>query len=1027
MGAFPRGSEWRKWDLQVHTPYSALNNGFGADFDRYAKAVLEQAATEQIAVIGVTDYFSIRGYRELRLLVSDDQRLGALVGLEVAAHARSLLLLPNVELRTSVIVRRRDGSDSRVNFHVVFSDLVDPQTIEEDFLQSLRFTAAAGPSVPDESWALTWANLEALGVRLKAQHPPFRSLSDVAAGMQNAVIRHEDVTEVLERQSSRFLDRYLLIVPPDEDLSEAGWDGQGHLARKLLLQKSHAFFSGNAGTREFGLGRRHPSRKEFIDEFASLKPCVTGSDAHSFGQLFRQPEGRQTWIKADPTFNGLRQILAEPEGRVFIGSVPPGLERVRARPTKVVRSVEIRKVPGATISDTWFDSHLDLNSDLVAVIGNKGSGKSALADVLGLLGNTPRSDAFSFLSATRFRQPRTGKAQHFEATLEWLDGTRIGPRRLSDNPDPAAVETIKYIPQNYLEEICNEVGAGRAGRFYAELEHVIFSHVPETDRLGHETLEELLDSLGRNTQRLIDQKRTELRQVNEDLAEIEEQLRPEHRRHVEQQVEEKRREVAAHAATKPPTPVAPDDDPAIRDASAQALAELGGVRQQEALLADEIAALLRQDAAAAQSQAIAGSLVERLQNLASLVQVELDSAATDFAAVGVLPAEVVSFSLNLSPVRAVETTLRELRAAIGQSLDPEKTDGLHQRKAQLAAAITDLESRLSAPQQAYRRELDRVSTWEEEAARLVGSPDVPGSLSHLEARLEDLAELPHRAGGLRRRRRRLVLEIHREQLRLRSHFERYYRPVQEFLQTHPVAADGHFRLTFSASIVQADLNEPLLAMINQRRVGPFSGVDEGRDELERRLGAVDWGSGRGVVRFAEGIVESMRRDEGRDLEISDQLRQGFSVADLYDRIFGLEYLRPQYELRWDGRLVDELSPGERGNLLLVFYLLIDRDNIPLVIDQPEENLDNQTIVETLVPCMRDAKKRRQVIMVTHNPNLAVVCDADQIVHARLEKDASNRVSYRSGSIEDSTSNRSAVDILEGTRPAFDQRDARYLR
>jgi wobble nucleotide-excising tRNase len=170
----------------------------------------------------------------------------------------------------------------------------------------------------------------------------------------------------------------------------------------------------------------------------------------------------------------------------------------------------------------------------------------------------------------------------------------------------------------------------------------------------------------------------------------------------------------------------------------------------------------------------------------------------------------------------------------------------------------------------------------------------------------------------------------------------------------------------------------------------------------------------------------MRMSGGRQLRIEDQLLQGVTVEQLFDALFSLSYLHPMYELRWDGRTVDELSPGERGNLLLIFYLLIDQDTIPLVIDQPEENLDNQTVFETLVPCMKDAKLRRQVVMVTHNPNLAVVCDADQVIHARLERDARNRIEYFSGSLEDPEINKLVIDVLEGTRPAFDKRDARYF-
>jgi predicted ATPase len=123
--------------------------------------------------------------------------------------------------------------------------------------------------------------------------------------------------------------------------------------------------------------------------------------------------------------------------------------------------------------------------------------------------------------------------------------------------------------------------------------------------------------------------------------------------------------------------------------------------------------------------------------------------------------------------------------------------------------------------------------------------------------------------------------------------------------------------------------------------------------------------------------------------------------------------------------LDELSPGEKGTLLLIFYLLIDKRDIPLIIDQPEENLDNQTVFDILVPCLREARKKRQVIVVTHNPNLAIVCDADQIIHSRIDKTDRNRVTYTSGAIENPTINRLTIDVLEGTRPAFDHRDSKY--
>jgi hypothetical protein len=153
--------------------------------------------------------------------------------------------------------------------------------------------------------------------------------------------------------------------------------------------------------------------------------------------------------------------------------------------------------------------------------------------------------------------------------------------------------------------------------------------------------------------------------------------------------------------------------------------------------------------------------------------------------------------------------------------------------------------------------------------------------------------------------------------------------------------------------------------------------------------------------------------------------RGGLPSDVENFVHGLSYLKPRFELRWQDKPLDQLSPGERGNLLLVFYLLIDERDVPLIIDQPEENLANYSIATTLIPALKYAKNLRQIIIVTHNPKLAVVCDADQIVHADIDKTDGNRVTYTAGAIENTEITRLVVDVLEGTKPAFDLRDAKY--
>ena len=169
------------------------------------------------------------------------------------------------------------------------------------------------------------------------------------------------------------------------------------------------------------------------------------------------------------------------------------------------------------------------------------------------------------------------------------------------------------------------------------------------------------------------------------------------------------------------------------------------------------------------------------------------------------------------------------------------------------------------------------------------------------------------------------------------------------------------------------------------------------------------------------------RNNNSSCDIRTQIKDSHNQLDLYDFIYGLDYIEPLFQLKLDDKSLSALSPGERGALLLLFYLFIDMDDKPLIIDQPEENLDNESVYKYLVKFIKQAKEKRQIIMVTHNPNLAVVCDADQVIKMDIDKkDKKNTVSFMSGSIENPDMNKCIVNVLEGTYPAFHNRDSKYF-
>lgn len=85
-------------------------------------------------------------------------------------------------------------------------------------------------------------------------------------------------------------------------------------------------------------------------------------------------------------------------------------------------------------------------------------------------------------------------------------------------------------------------------------------------------------------------------------------------------------------------------------------------------------------------------------------------------------------------------------------------------------------------------------------------------------------------------------------------------------------------------------------------------------------------------------------------------------------LYDTSHVTMRYSVTYDGVALEHLSPGTRGIVLLLLYLVIDKYDVrPLIIDQPEENLDPKSVFEELVPHFREARRRRQVVIVTHNP------------------------------------------------------------
>ena len=107
-------------------------------------------------------------------------------------------------------------------------------------------------------------------------------------------------------------------------------------------------------------------------------------------------------------------------------------------------------------------------------------------------------------------------------------------------------------------------------------------------------------------------------------------------------------------------------------------------------------------------------------------------------------------------------------------------------------------------------------------------------------------------------------------------------------------------------------------------------------------------------------------DKLKQVKAESFLRQSSSHATMLDWVFGCDHITLAYGLRYYGTEIEKLSPGTKELSLLILYLAMDIEDLrPLVVDQPEENLNNESIYNLLSVYFRKAKQRRQVIIITH--------------------------------------------------------------
>lgn len=910
------------------------------------------------------------------------------------------LIFPNVELRLDVAAR-----SGFVNLHLLVSP-EDPGHITElrRILTRLQFVALG------DRFNCTREDLIRLGK--KADSSILDERAALTHGATQFKVNFARLREVFG-ESDWAKTNILIAVAGAEGDGTSGVRGAADATVRQEIEKfAHVIFSSNVAQREFWVGRRSATLEQLRERYGGCKPCLHGSDAHSQPAVGQPTGDRFSWIKGALTFDALRQACIDPEGRAFVGEDPP----ISAMPSQVISEVQILDSPWAATPT------IQLNPGLVAIIGARGSGKTALADIIAAGCDAIPDEAWNAADdvSPSFLVRARPAIENGKVKLKWGGGAEI-TRHLDgrDSNDPFSYVRARYLSQQFVEELCSSKGASEG--LISEIERVIFDSHPQDERNGAGDFAELRDH---HTSRFQQAHHREA----ESIAATSERIADEHEKEalvvsLERQVKQREDLIKGYNADLAKLVVKGTEAQAKRHTAlsdaAQALAsKLQGFNAQRRTfeaMRDEVAntrtskapEMLRE----AQARHIASGLsADQWREFLLVYHGNVDQSLTGYISWvdqhvlkinGVPPTETDP----ATPLIASDAELKEIPLAT------------------LRAEMARLETFISADtviRNQYAALSKKIAT-------------ESGLLQSLKNRLEDARGAAARRKELQTEREDAYERLFDSIISEKQALVDLYGPLMKRLEE---ASGTLQKLNFTVSRVVdaaswADYAEEHL--IDCRKAGPFFG----RGSLVKRAIAElkpfwETGSASDVRKAMAAFISTYSKDLLSHAPYAPTQQADFRawLKRFAHWLFGTEHVTVRYAIEYDGVDIRKLSPGTRGIVLLLLYLALDdADDRPLIIDQPEENLDPKSVFDELVSLFILAKTKRQVIIVTHNANLVINTDADQIIVADAGKHTDGglpSITYTSGGLEDAEMRKAVCNILEGGEPAFRER-ARRLR
>ncbi len=925
---YSRGSIWRKWDLHVHTPCS-LNQEYGGDtVEVWEKFISDlEKLPKEFKVIGINDYIFLDGYKK----VIDFKKKGRLPNID--------LILPVIELRIDKLGSVGDKAWKKVNFHVIFSNEVTVEQIEQQFLNAITHSHVLSPDYSDLNFSgvITRESLIDFGNKIKESSSGNVSGSDISVGFNNITYGYEKLLSALN--STYFTNKFLTAVGKTE-WDSLRWDGSVS-DKKTIINKANLVFISSESPDKFEIA------KNKLKEQNVNYNLIDCSDAHSFSSAkdtkdnyIKDRIGKCfTWIKADPSFEGLKQIIYEPEDRVRIQELSPD----EKEDYQVIDKVKF-------IDNDFLTNDILINQNLTAIIGGKSTGKSVL------LRNIAQSiDPKEVDNRLKEVGLDSYPKQVSDFRVIWKD------RQENKKNDTGIInKKIIYIPQSYLNRLVDK----KEGK--TSIDDII-KNVLDQDPDIRSVFNDL-DFSKREIEKVITKNIEDLFYVKNDIKKLSENIKTiGDKKGIRSEVEKLKVEITD-------------------------LQSKSGMKQESV---DKYNELTQEKEKLNHEKELCVKDIRILNNIKNKTTFN----KVDFENISDYLKESLVKSFDLIVEKYLLEWHKELVSKIDSLIEKDNS-------------IFNLIEKNNESLKPLVKMLVESKSLDDKIKKLAVEED----------KLKNITLEENKLLKLKGTYKSLIEDI---SLNHSNFFERLFSSISKIIKQTIIVDELEFNIdtsfeenSFKKYFIDEVCN---LRNINQFEEGflsdyTFSSNEKFKDDIKKII---------------TGILENK-------LTLKNSYSKKEAITKLVRNWFYFDYI-----IKQNGDKISEMSPGKKSFVLLKLLIELDNSKCPILLDQPEDDLDNRSIYNDLVNFIKSKKKDRQIIIATHNPNLVVGADAECIIVAnqrgnKIEEVQIFKFEYVGGALENTFVKKEinevlykqgiqehVCDILEGGKVAFEQRREKY--